>query len=344
MGLSSKFRIGQVAGALSSGLGLFAEKKWKEEKEAEERAWQEHLQKVADLRAQARDDLEWERTLAANAQRFAMDAQGRRQDQAFTKEENRLNREARSGELGVRMSAEERARHDEIAFSRREMLEKTLNRIEERYEDQRGNALIAMDPEKMGALDTKYKNDRDRAIGSYVQSMMMRAQEYPEIDSYSDFRIQNRDEIAGLLENEGATYEGANAIADRWMKWMSDPGADDAGAGAGGGWKPDGIVDSTGQRMGWTGDPSSNPTASYGVIDKAPPPPPTGAAAQVDPTPQTPMPGQSAGPEPQPGSLRQLFNAEPVKNPDGTPKYPANKESLGYKLFDWMQQPTPYGQ
>lgn len=54
-----------------------------------------------------------------------------------------------------------------------------------------------------------------------------------------------------------------------------------------------------------------------------------------------------AGPqtqEPSPGSLNQLFNAEPITNPDGTPKYPANRESLGYKLFDWMQQPTPYGQ
>jgi hypothetical protein len=62
MGLSSKFRIGQVAGALSSGLGLFAEKKWKEEQEAEERAWQQHLQNIADARAEARSEVDFQRT------------------------------------------------------------------------------------------------------------------------------------------------------------------------------------------------------------------------------------------------------------------------------------------
>jgi hypothetical protein len=270
---------------------LFAEKKWKEEQEAEERAWQQHLQNIADARAEARSEVDFQRriALATREETLALQREGR--NKQFDATQRDLDRRARRDEFGMRMSAEERARHDDIAMKRREMLQDTLTRIEERYEDQRSNTMINLDADKMAALETQYKEDRDRAIGSYVQSMMMRAQEYPEVDSYSDFRINSRDEIAGLLESEGATYKGADKIADRWMKWMSDPGADEAGAG-GGGFKPTGNYQYTDTDGTVVTGPNYSGRKAPGYDTT--PPPPTGGAAQVDPTPRTPMP--EAGP------------------------------------------------
>lgn len=43
-------------------------------------------------------------------------------------------------------------------------------------------------------------------------------------------------------------------------------------------------------------------------------------------------------------SAGQRLLSEPVKNPDGTPKHPVNKDSLGYKAYDWLKNTAvPYG-
>lgn len=43
-------------------------------------------------------------------------------------------------------------------------------------------------------------------------------------------------------------------------------------------------------------------------------------------------------------STGQRLLSEPAKNPDGTPKHPVNKGSLGYKAYDWLKNTTvPYG-
>lgn len=333
MGLSSKFRIGQVAGALSSGLGLFAEKKWKEEQEAEERAWQQHLQNIADARAEARSEVDFQRRLAISMRDNALADQRTAADRNARSEERRLDRDARAkeGELNRgaqtdqffwRLQGEGKERMNAQLESINEREEKMLEMPQYQWDDSGARQKLMDDFEK----------ERESVRATYAQSMMDLADMHPDVDAFSQFRADSEDDVRAIFQSTGMDSKNAGERATAIWGWrQSQMGLGEAGAGGSPEPGPGGIpyLDA---------EPYSGGSSSA-------PPPPTGPAAQVDPTPRTPMP--EAGPqtqEPSPGSLNQLFNAEPITNPDGTPKYPANRESLGYKLFDWMQQPTPYGQ
>ncbi len=277
--MADKFRIGQIGRALSSGFGLFAERKYKEEQDRIDRAWQMQLQNIANARADARDEQDFQRRLAISTRDNALADQRAEADRQARAEEKRLDREARAGEFDRLEDRRTQERHDDMVMARREALAETLDRIEERYQKQRENPMISMNPEKMAEIELAYRNERDQAIGSFGQSMMLRAQEYPEMEAYMQFRGNTRDEVAAMMEGLGASYEGANTIADRFMKWSKDPGAVDAGAG-GAPWQPSGnIMTPDG------GDTYVRPGTS---------------APRMDPSPLTPMPEPPAQ---QPGAM-----------------------------------------
>ena len=327
--MANKFRIGQIGRALSSGLGLFAEKKVKEEKDRIDKQWQMTMQNIADARAQARNDQEFQRALALNAQRFAMDAQAREDTQAFTAGENRKNREARAGEFEQTMEWKDQTRHDEFVANREEQLAKSLQRIDERYEELRKDTQLMFDPERRTALETQYWNERDDAIEGFTQSMIIRASKFADQPAYEQYRINGKEELASIVQGMGATPAGATRISEDFWKYASMPGdVDEAGAG---GMQRSGKdpYNSVGAPPAPVSPTSSMDSAFSAARGAAPGPV---QAPRVDPAPRTPMPSESEplyqqgfGPEPFTGG-QQLFDL--YKNKPWI-RSPASRERMG---------------
>jgi len=198
-------RFGQVAGALSQGLGLFAGKKADEEKEAMERKWQEALMAQRERYATDRQEAGFEHSEALAA--TAAEAADTRQA---------ANIASRETEGAANRTAAEKNAIRENIRRREASLDAILKDIEKRRADALENydPMMSEDPEADRlAINGQFDNEMSKDIQSHVARMVSKGFEGYEAESEAD--------IKGLLTRNRMPVSLAGAAAKHIFKLVS---------------------------------------------------------------------------------------------------------------------------
>lgn len=346
--MADKFRIGNVANAISGGLDLFIGREAEKEREASRRNWEMRLENIREARANARSEREFMERLSLNAQQFAMAEQ--RSVREAGQADARLDKQMAHQTGLANIASEQTDKHFFLRMEaeQRESLQKSLIDLNDQEKETLANVF---DPEEKERLRQAFDDERERMIGSFALSMMDQAERHPDVMAFEPYRATSQQDVQGVLQSLGLGPSAAKVRANDIWKFRSEPGA---GAGAGSGsnrrttndagqplnsnfaYKDEqGRIQGKGPRLQErlrleAEQGQQQPQARPQAQPQQAPPPQATPARQMDTA--------------QPGSLKSLFEPNVILNPDGTPKYPANEDSVLFKMKDWLTKPVPYGQ
>jgi len=313
----ASFRAGQLFNVASSGIGDVLNIKMAEEQKRIDREWQLTLSDLAEERANTRQAASFEHA----------------ETMAATRETGETERASTSAKATAEfrtstMTAEENRFQQGRVDDARQQLQKTLLELNEGMAKELEMAM----PHSREKIVTRYTDLKNQAITGTVA--WLASQHLP------GYEVKDERGLQSLLIQSGMDVAGAGNHAKQI--WGSITGGDDLIAGD---QKPnmDEIYADGGRDAGGlTRADRENRIAGYQspAVSQAgaAAPPPNGAPAITSP--QLPNPKELY----QPGSMGSIFNSEPLMNPDGTPKFPANKDAGLYKLGRFLNTPVPYGQ
>ena len=333
------FRAGQVFGALSSGLGLFAEKTARDEADRIDRDWQATLENMRETRAAARQEAgfshseQMARDADASAERRAAES-NRSAESRFTQQQ-----EATAAFRRDSMTAEEQRAQQTRVDRARENLQDNILALEK--EQAKEMEAQGFNPEAQEAIMRRYTDLKDQAIVGTVSWLAS--------NNLPGYEVKDQNGLQSLLIQSGMDVEGAGQHSKQIWSSISGVGAEDSlfqsnmapeeraareAKIAGLEQESAGIGPSDPGILGWLGSGGGDeqqappPAARLDQVTPGAPPPPTVAQpAPLDPT----APGY--------GQQRGLFDP-PIQNPDGSPAHPMNRESLGFKAFEWLKSPS----
>lgn len=339
------FRVGQIAGALSHNLGLFAEREVEKERDRISREWEMTMADLREGRAQAREERMNAR--ADEREQARMDAQAERD--RLTTERYMADKEAtaayRRDTLEQGQSQFDIKRGDQLVSD----IARGQQSIMEEWRKAREEAAESLEEGAKEAVDAWYqKQFEDFTVGQVA---------YGNQQGIQGFEATDKNQLESLFTRNGLGVDRAKNLAGQIWPQIDPASADLFGAEgdpnpAPGehprenpeGWfyedmygdmkMPPGV-----QREGGIvgeGSVFEQELARRGGTQAAGP--------EAPPAPPAPAVTPPSVKPPTPGSLQDLFQSEPETNPDGSPKYPMNRNSLGYKAFEWLKSPTPYGQ
>jgi hypothetical protein len=314
---------------MGQGLALFAGKKYEEEQARIDKEWEMSIEKMRVQRENARED----RAVARDDKRTATETERYLAGQETQRETARLTAEDRAARLkqgNEHFDKKQAADATEAHFAR-------LAKYQEDYTDEL-DANAGMDPD--GRIRATLGEKTDNAVAAFVTRMAA--------GNAPGFEIDSEEAMGSKLIQMGMDPGGADI--HKKVIWASvtgqGPPPPSPGSDVAPGEREARIAAYEAERSNlgstgtgitdWLFDSDSPPPVT--APQPGTPPQNTAAASQVDMV-------SPSGAVPAQGGASNLFNSEPLKNPDGSLKFPMDKESLGYRGFDWLKNKrVPYGQ
>ena len=295
------FKFGRVADSLSQGLGLFAGHKAEEERARVKHQWDLELANLREQNATNRELRGY-----AHAEQQAHTAS----EAATARHEETQKRIVSEGELG-RTERREQFDLDQVRRSE-ETLQDRIDVLREEQAEALENAFGIEGGED--AINRRYQGLRDDMILGHV--IRLGEAGAPGYDINDAGALESKF-IQNGMDTAGAKEHSANIGSQMWPA-PKDPNAQSQ-------FVPTGNVS-------YTEGPDQTPV----VHGTGSPNVPQQTAAGSQPV-NVVQPGSSL---PAQGSDRNLFGHDMIRNPDGTPKFPMNREAPAVKAWDWFTGPS----
>ncbi len=195
-------RINRIAGSLSEGLGLFAQKSAQDEQERVDREWQLSMERIRASNADARQQAGFKHSenLSAENNRAAQT----RADSAAT-----ATASFRKDQMSQRDSEFDR----KMVADARNNLASNLSRMDEAMQKEQENIF---DPEEKAQVAQRYQGLKDNAIMSTVS--WLSAQNLP------GFEVKDKGSLQSMLTQMGMDPQGAGQAAG--ALWQQGTGGD----------------------------------------------------------------------------------------------------------------------